>query len=94
MNRDFFICLLLELGLKDRLILRVIKLLYGVLEASNYWFNIYYHYYLNKLQMNQLIYDPCLLYTTNNGFKIIGLQIDNILFLANETFVEAEETRL
>ncbi|OCK88191.1 uncharacterized protein K441DRAFT_590012, partial [Cenococcum geophilum 1.58] len=48
-NKDFFIRLLPELRLKDRLILRVIKPLYSIPEASNYWFNIYYHYYLNKL---------------------------------------------
>ena len=44
--------------------------------------------------MNQSTYDPCLLYTTNNGFGIVGLQTDDTLFLTDETFAEAEEVRL
>jgi len=44
--------------------------------------------------MNQLIYNPYLLYITNNGFRIIGLQTNNILFLTNKTFTEAKEVRL
>jgi len=44
--------------------------------------------------MNQSTYDPCLLYTNSNGFGIVGLQIDDTLFLADETFVEAEEAKL
>jgi hypothetical protein len=44
--------------------------------------------------MEQLTYNPCLLYTQSNGFSIIGLQIDNTLFLVDQTFVDAKETKL
>ena len=44
--------------------------------------------------MEQSTYNPCLLYTLLNGLSIIGLQIDNILFLADQTFIDAEETKL
>ena len=44
--------------------------------------------------MNQLIYNPYLLYTNSNGFGIVGLQTDNILFLTNKTFVKAKEVKL
>ena len=43
--------------------------------------------------MNQSIYDPCLLYTNSNSFRIVGLQINNILFFADETFVKAKEVK-
>ena len=94
MNRDFFVYLLLELGLKDGLILRVIKPLYNVPETSNHWFNTYHRHHLNKLQINQSIYNPCLLYTNSNSFGIVGLQTNDILFLTNKTFVEAKEVKL
>jgi hypothetical protein len=44
--------------------------------------------------MNQSIYNPCLLYTTNNGFGIIGLQTNDTLFLTDKTFAKAKETKL
>ena len=44
--------------------------------------------------MEQLTYNPCLLYTLLNGLSIIRLQIDNTLFLADQTFIDAEETKL
>ena len=44
--------------------------------------------------MNKLIYNPYLLYTTNNGLKIVGLQTNNILFFADKTFAEAKELKL
>ena len=44
--------------------------------------------------MEQLTYNSCLLYTQLNGFGIVGLQIDNTLFLADQTFADIEETKL
>src|SRR6266702_7691263 len=93
LNKDFFVRPLPELGLKNGLILRVIKPLYSVLETGNHWFNIYYHHHLNKLRMNQSIYNLCLLYMNSNGFGIIGLQTNDILFLINKTFVETKEIK-
>jgi hypothetical protein len=44
--------------------------------------------------MEQLTYDPCLLYTLTNGLGIIGLQTDDTLFLADKTFADAKEAEL
>ena len=44
--------------------------------------------------MEQLTYNPCLLYSLLNGFSIIRLQIDNTLFLVDRIFVDAKETKL
>ena len=46
--------------------------------------------------MTQSTYDPCLLYTENSNseFKIVGLQIDNTLFLSAKTFAIKEEEQL
>ena len=43
--------------------------------------------------MDQFIYNPCLL-QSNKPFSIVGLQTDNTLFLADETFIEAEQNKL
>ena len=44
--------------------------------------------------MEQLTYNPYLLYTQLNGLSIIRLQIDNTLFLADKTFIDTKETKL
>jgi hypothetical protein len=44
--------------------------------------------------MEQSTYDPCLLYTPLNGLGIVGLQTDNTLFLADQTFTDTKETEL
>jgi hypothetical protein len=41
--------------------LKVIKPLYSIPKAGNYWFIIYYNYYIKELNINLLIYNPCLL---------------------------------
>lgn len=56
--------------------MKVIKTLYGISEASAYWFKIYYIYLINKLSLMDLTYDFCLLYIEANkkSFEIVGLQ--------------------
>ena len=44
--------------------------------------------------MNQSTYDPCLLYAHENGFGIVGVQTDDTLILADETFAKTEENKL
>jgi len=73
LSRDIFIQPPLKLNLQLGTILRVVKPLYGVLEARNHWFKTYYQHYVLKLKMEQLTYNPCLLYTLLNGLGIIGL---------------------
>ena len=36
----------------------------------------------------------CLLYTNDNGFSIIRLQTNNILFLTNNIFATTKDTKL
>ena len=43
--------------------------------------------------MDQSTYDPCLLYS-DKPFGIVGLQTDDTLFLADDTFAEAEQSEL
>src|SRR6266567_3951717 len=93
LNHEFYIQLPRELPINDNLILKVLKPLYSVLEARNYWFKTYYAYYIKNLNMTQLTYNPCLLYS-NKLFSIVGLQIDKILFLVNKTFIDIEENEL
>jgi hypothetical protein len=94
LSRDIFIRPPLELNLQLGTILRVVKPLYGVPEAGNHWFKTYHQHHVRKLKMDQSTYDPCLLYTLSNGLGIVGLQTDDTLFLADQTFADAEETEL
>ena len=67
--------------------------MYKVPEAGNHWFKTYYAYHVNNLNMAQLTYDPCLLYS-NKLFSIVGLQTDNTLFLADKTFADTKKNEL
>ncbi len=96
LNREFFVRPPQELGLQSDSILKIIKLLYGVPEAVNHWFNTYHRHHLEKLSMTQSTYNLCLMYTDNNScvFGIVGLQTDDTLFLADKTFAIKEEEQL
>ena len=41
-----------------------------------------------------MTYNPYLLYSPSNGLGIVGLQIDNTLFLVDQTFADTKETEL
>jgi hypothetical protein len=43
--------------------------------------------------MNQLIYNPYLLYMNSNGFRIVKLQTNNTLFLTDKTFIKIKEVK-
>lgn len=94
LNRDFFVRPPPELSLGKDAILKVIKPLYGIPEAGNHWFNTYHRHHTEKLAMVQSTFDPCLLFTNTNGFGIVGLQTDDTLFLADDTFARAEQDKL
>ena len=51
LSRDIFIQPPYKLNLELRIILQVIKPLYRVLEAKNYWFKIYHQHHVSKLKM-------------------------------------------
>ncbi len=73
-----------------RTILQVVLLLYGILEVGAYWYRTYYKHHQVKLNIVQSTYDPYLI-ATNNGktgpFRVVSLQIDDILFLGDKEFV-------
>src|SRR6266702_4893034 len=93
LNHEFYIQLPYKLLINDNSILKVLKPLYGIPEARNHWFKIYYAHYIKNLNITQLTYNPCLLYS-NKLFSIISLQIDNILFLVDKTFIDIKENKL
>jgi hypothetical protein len=73
----------------------IIKLLYGIAEAGTYWWVIYSKYYKDKLFMAISIYDLYLLVTIiEDGFGIVGMQIDNTIILADEHFLMLEKNEL
>jgi hypothetical protein len=44
--------------------------------------------------MKESTYDPCLLYTNENGFGVVGLQTDDTLLLSDDTFAASEDLNL
>src|SRR6266699_6676988 len=91
LNQDFYIRAPLELsivlGVLEGIILKVVRPLYSIPKAGNYWFKTYYNYYIKELNISQSTYNPCLLYLNNStNFRIVGLQTNNTLLLANLAF--------
>lgn len=81
------------LGASFDCILRVVKPLYGVSDAGNHWFATYQRHLIDKLGMEQSTYDPCLLYKSD-PLGIVGLQTDDALLLAENSFADAEDNAL
>jgi hypothetical protein len=44
--------------------------------------------------MNISTFDTYLLYTSTNGFGVVGLQVDDTIILADEIFAEQEDLQL
>lgn len=65
--------------------MKVIKPFYNILKVRNYWFAIYYNYYIHIYTIFKLTYNFYLLYKSKL-FDIIEKQINNILMLANNNF--------
>jgi hypothetical protein len=94
LNRMFFIRPPPDLNLSDDAILRVIKPLYGVPEAGAHWFNTYHDHHKKNLNMTESTYDPCLLFTNQSVFGLVGMQTDDTLMLGDDRFAELEESEL
>jgi len=76
-------------------ILKVIRPLYGIPKAGNYWFKTYYNHYIKELNISQSTYNPYLLYLNNpTNFGIVGLQTNNTLLLANLVFAALEQEKI
>ena len=71
-------------------VLKVMKSLYDVSEADNYWFAVYHRHHFEKLDMTESIYDSCFLYS-NQFFAIIELQTDDTLIFAIDEFATREK---
>jgi hypothetical protein len=82
-----------ELGIGSDNVLKVLKPLYGVLEAGNHWFKTYHTHYVKELGIEQSTYDLCLLHC-KEPFGLVGLQIDDILFLIDSAFIMRESDGL
>ena len=59
---NFYIELLAEIGLLKDTILKVVKPLYSIPEASNYWFSTYYKLHTNNLSIKTSTFNPYLLF--------------------------------
>ena len=94
LNQEFYIWPPLELisllGASSDCILKVIKPLYGVPEAGNHWFAIYYTHYKEKLGIIESTYDPCFFYSSSS-FGIVRMQTDDILILTDNDFASTEK---
>jgi hypothetical protein len=44
--------------------------------------------------MIESTFDPCLLYSTNQNFGVVGLQTDDTLIIADDDFADQEENEL
>jgi hypothetical protein len=56
---------------------------------------MYSKYYKEKLLINTFIYNPCFLITiTNSIFRVINIQINNIIILGNKYFLVQEKYKL
>jgi hypothetical protein len=97
LNRKFYVRppqeLEAELRIEKDFVLKVLKPLYKVLEAGNYWFKTYYSHYIQQLDMEQSTYNPCLLHS-NKPLRIVGLQTDDTLFLADKEFADTKQNEL
>lgn len=65
-----------ELNLPQGVLLKILRPLYGILEAGTHWFRTYHNHHIEKLNLQQASYDPCLLFTTksnNEPQAIVGL---------------------
>lgn len=75
-------------------IMRVLKPLYGIAEAGSHWFTTYHNHHRLRLEMNTSTYDICLLISTGEHFGLVGMQIDDTLFLADNKIAELENLEL
>lgn len=80
----------------ESIVLYIVKPLYSLVEAKNYWFATYLDHYKMKLKIEISLYDTYFFITKNNcqNFSIIGFQMDNIFNVKTEIFLKKEETKI
>ena len=73
----------------------VLKPLYRIAEAGTYWWATYSKYYKEKLLMTTFIFNPCfLIITMGTPFRIVSMQINNIIILEDNQFSALKEDKL
>ena len=73
----------------------ILKLLYRIAEVGIYWWATYSKHYKEKLLMTTFIFNPCFLITTiRTLFRIISMQINNIIILKDNQFLTLKEDKL
>lgn len=77
-----------EIGLSTSIVLKVVRLLYGILESELYWKLTYIYNHTSQLGMNRAHIDPCLLIKRKNGglLGVVILQVDDRLILGTDEF--------
>ena len=64
----------MALKVPQGIILKIVRPLYSIPEAGNYWFKTYHNHYIKELNISQSTYNPYLLYFNNStNFRIVGL---------------------
>jgi hypothetical protein len=77
-----------------RIIIIIIKLLYGIPESSIYWFVTYNKYYIKEFLIIISSHDLCLFINITKGpFVILVIQTNNTLFLVNKQFIDLEKKK-
>jgi hypothetical protein len=93
--RNVFIKPPAELSLPNSKLLRVVQPLYGIAEAGTHWFNTYHKHHIDKLNMVNSTFDPCLLIEASTPAKgVIGMQTDDTLILATAELASIEQAEL
>src|SRR6266700_1716953 len=73
----------------------VFKPLYRIIKAGIYWWVTYSKYYKEKLLMITFIFNPCfLIIIIGTLFRIISMQINNIIILGDDQFLALKEDKL
>ena len=77
-----------EMGLPPGKVLQVLKPLYGMPESPMHWYTTYAGHHKEKMGMEQLPIDACLMYKRNNDTLegLLGLQVDDTLYAGTLEF--------
>ncbi|KAF4470049.1 hypothetical protein FALBO_3049, partial [Fusarium albosuccineum] len=97
LNRAIFLQLPTELKKKypEGIVLRVEKPLYGLAEAGLHWYATYSKHHQDRLRMEAVSSDPCLLLTREGDeFGVTAMQTDDTFNIGTETFIRREDDEL
>lgn len=92
LERSVFIEAPPEMGLKEYVVLQVIKTLYGIAESGLHWYLTYLDYHTNKLGMFRTTTGPCVLVerTGNKLHGLVILKVDGSRMIRTDAFMDDE----